>query len=256
MADMAQAIGDTDAAAHYQAVYEEEKAFFQSLYVQEDGSLSRSEQTPCLYALYLNLLPNEASVAKVTEQLISGIERNGNKIGTGFLGTAIINNALSDIGRDDVAYRLLLQHDYPSWLYSVDQGATTIWERWNSYTLESGFGPVSMNSFNHYSFGAVYEWMMAYQLGISAGEDAGYQHFVLQPTAGGTFSHAGGSFDSPYGRIESKWTAKDGVMTSYECTVPANTTATLYLPMGETDDVHNGVNVRVIELTSGTWHFE
>lgn len=102
------------------------------------------------------------------------------------------------------------------------QGATSIWERWNGYTNELGFnGNNSMNSFNHYSLGAVYEWMVAYQLGIKSDEtQPGYQHFILQPTVGGDFTEAEGSYDSVYGTIKSGWTAADGVMTSYDVTVP------------------------------------
>ena len=125
-----------------------------------------------------------------------------------------------------------------------------------------------MNSFNHYSFGAVYEWMMACQLGIAAGDEAGYRHFILQPAVGGDFTRAMGSFESPYGTIESGWTAENGVMTSYDCVVPANTTATLYLadanavatgfegvtPVGMVN--HNGREAATVELAAGRWHID
>ena len=189
---------------------------------------------------------------------------------TGFNATGNVLNSLSDCGLSEIAYRLFESTEYASWLYPVTQGATSIWERWNSYTTENGFGGNnSMNSFNHYSFGAVYEWMMAYQLGINPDSEApGYQHFILQPTAGGSFTYAHGSYDSVYGTIKSGWTAEEGIMTSYDVTVPANTTATLYLPIsldgfeesegmtviGETE--HNGAQVMRIELVSGSYHFE
>ena len=113
---------------------------------------------------------------------------------------------------------------------TVLQGATTIWERWNSYTLVNGFGPVDMNSFNHYSYGAIEEWMIAYTLGIQRDEEQpAYKHIILQPRIGGTFSFIRGHYDSAYGRIESGWQIqKKGYI--YEATIPANTTATLYLP--------------------------
>ena len=146
MVDMAEALGETEAAAHYRTIYEREKKIFQERYVAEDGSLLRWEQTALLYALYLDLLPNQQSVDAVTNQLLNSIAQYGDIMMTGFLGTSIITNTLTKIGRSDVAYTLLLQHDYPSWLYSVDQGATTMWERWNTYTEADGCGPASMTS--------------------------------------------------------------------------------------------------------------
>ena len=190
-------------------------------------------------------------------------------ITTGFNATGNVLNALCMNGMANAAYRLFESTEYASWLYPVTQGATSIWERWNGYTNELGFnGNNSMNSFNHYSFGAVYEWMMAYQLGICADPASpGYRHFILQPTAGGSFTYARGSFESVYGAISSGWTADDGIMSSYDVTVPANTTATLYLPasgdatacegvtvVGET--THNGGAAIQMELVAGTYHFD
>jgi alpha-L-rhamnosidase len=160
-----------------------------------------------------------------------GVTRPPYSLMTGFIGTAWISRALSDAGRDDLAYRLLQAEQYPSWLYAVDQGATTIWERLNGYTIENGFGGNnSMNSFNHYSFGAVGQWMMAYSLGI-ARDEPGFKRFVLQPRydSTGEMTWARGHYDSPYGRVESAWKVS-GRTLAYSATVPANTTATLHLP--------------------------
>jgi alpha-L-rhamnosidase len=152
---------------------------------------------------------------------------------TGFIGTASISKALSDNGYDQIAYRLLQQTSYPSWLYPVNQGATTIWERLNSYTVENGFGGNNgMNSFNHYSFGAIGEWMYNYSLGIERDEThPGFKHFILKPTPDpdGKMTFANGYYDSMYGRIESGWQIESDRII-YTMTVPANTTATLYLP--------------------------
>ena len=230
MADMAKAIGDTEAATQYQSIYERQKKLFQELFVREDGSLTRYEQTAQLYALYLDLLPNEESVAVVTEDLISSIEKYGNKMYTGFLGTSIITKTLTKIGRSDVAYTLLLQHDYPSWLYSVDQGATTIWERWNTYTADSGFGDVSMNSFNHYSYGAVAGWMYETLAGIGFDpETPGFKNIVLAPAFDGRLKNIKSAYESAYGLIETE-TAISGAGWTYKATIPANTTATIKLP--------------------------
>lgn len=150
---------------------------------------------------------------------------------TGFIGTAWISKALSDNGRSDIAYRLLQQTPYPSWLYSVEQGATSIWERLNSYTVENGFGGNnSMNSFNHYSFGAVGQWMMAYSAGIQR-DEPGFRKFILQPEPdpNGEMTSAEGYYESMYGRIESGWVTS-GEMLTYRAVVPANTTARLFLP--------------------------
>ncbi len=160
-----------------------------------------------------------------------GVLRPKYSLMTGFIGTAWISKALSDHGLKDLAYRLLQNHRYPSWLYAIDQGATTIWERLNGYTVENGFGGNnSMNSFNHYSFGAVGQWMMAYSLGIQR-DEPGFRKFILQPEPDptGAMTSAEGYYDSMYGRIRSAWKI-DGKALTYRATVPANTTATLYLP--------------------------
>lgn len=190
-------------------------------------------------------------------------------ITTGFNATGNVLSALTMNGRSDLAYRLFESTEYASWLYPVTQGATSVWERWNGYTNELGFnGNNGMNSFNHYSFGAVYEWMMAYQLGITTDpSEPGYQHFILQPTCGGSFTFAKGSFASDYGVISSGWTAEGGRMTGYDVTVPANTGATLYLPFagdltacegvtvtGKT--VRNGAETTELELAAGSYHFD
>ncbi len=170
-----------------------------------------------------------------------GVARPKHSLMTGFIGTAWISQALSQHGLSELAYRLLLNDKYPSWLYAIDQGATTIWERLNGYTVENGFGGNnSMNSFNHYSFGAVGYWMMAHSLGIQRGEP-GFRTFILQPEPDptGTMTWAEGHYDSVYGRIRSAWKT-EGTTLTYRATVPANTTATLYLPAPSAESVKEG----------------
>ncbi len=233
MAQMAQIIGREEDAARYQALYQEEKAYFQAQFVNADGSLKRTEQTVCLYALKLDLLPDDASREQVKQALLENIQRNGLKLQTGFLGTAVLMQTLSDLGETATAYQLLLQRGNPSWLYSVDQGATTIWERWNSYTLENGFGPVNMNSFNHYAYGAVAEWMYGYMAGILYDvETPGFQHMILQPSPDRSIRAVNCTYESAYGQIVSNWEYRDGQFL-YHAIVPANTTATIYLPVAE-----------------------
>lgn len=187
---------------------------------------------------------------------------------TGFVGTPWISYALSGNGYTDEAYRLLTNTRYPSWLYPVTQGATTIWERLDSYTHEKGFGRNnSMNSFNHYAFGCVFDWLMQCSAGISRDiQSPGFKHFFLCPVADrtGHLSHAHAYYDSMYGRIESGWET-DGSRTSYTFTIPANTTATLTLPVRSGERVSRcskGIQPIVTaegvvcELGSGTYTVE
>jgi alpha-L-rhamnosidase len=152
-------------------------------------------------------------------------------------------------GHTDLAYKLLHQDAMPSWLYSVKNGATTVWERWNSYSKEDGFGPVGMNSFNHYSYGAIAEWMYSDMAGIARDPaHPGFKRFVLQPHLDptGKITRVAGSFRSPYGRIVSRW-ALDGKTLRYTAKVPANTSATLRLPKAK--------GVATYRLASGTHSF-
>ena len=174
---------------------------------------------------------------------------------TGFIGTAWISQALSESGRSDLAYRLLHNNRYRSWLYAVEQGATTIWERLNGYTVENGFGGNnSMNSFNHYSFGAVGQWMSAHSLGIHR-ETPGFRTFVLQPEPDptGAMTWAEGHYDSMYGRISSAWQV-DGRTVTYRITVPANTKFLWLVVMGAPTEhwIRAGGRRRRAEATAAT----
>lgn len=154
-------------------------------------------------------------------------------ITTGFSGTPNILPALSKTGETETAYRMLACTDFVSWLYPVRLGSTSMWERWNSYELAFEMGGRSeMNSFNHFALGSVGSWIHEYHLGITT-DNCGYQNFILQPLPGGNYTQASGSYSSNYGTIYSSWTANKGELTSYEFTVPANTSATVYLPVKE-----------------------
>ena len=283
---MAEAAGRTDKAEEYRGIATTAREAWNEFFIDEETGKTKNAKneivdTQASYATPLRFhvisdenLPRalEHYARTIEEPDVTdsdGLEVPAYTITTGFNATGNVLNSLSENGRNDLAYRMFESTDYASWLYPVTQGATSIWERWNGYTNELGFnGNNSMNSFNHYSFGACFEWMMAYQLGILADtEDPGYQHFILQPTVGGDFTYAKGSYDSVYGTVKSGWTAEDGRITSYDVTVPANTTATLYLPVqaqvvpcegmtvvGET--VHNGITTEQIELVAGTYHID
>lgn len=267
----------------YAELYDNIKAEWQTRYLDSNGQPTVSTQTSYLMALKFGLLP-ETSVERAREILREKIENNGYKLSTGFIGTSLLNQTLSEQGMDDLAYDLLLQRENPSWLYSVDQGATTIWERWDSYTKDGGFNKHewNMNSFNHYSYGVVSEWMFRRVAGIEADEaQPGFKHFFLMPTPDDrTYFPAGqeritsvkATHESGYGLIGSEWQRGDDGRISYQATVPANTTATLYLPLlnandeitegGKALEEAEGVTFKgiedgkaVIELESGSYEF-
>ena len=168
MAEMAQAIGKTKEAAEYRELFGKIKAAFNQKYVKPDGALAVDTQTAYALALYMDLLPDNLRAA-AGARLAKKIQDNDTRMSTGFLGTRPLLPVLSATGQYDLAVRLLQSRKYPSWGYEVEQGATTIWERWNSYTKDKGFGGAqnaAMNSFAHYSFGAVCEWMFSQLAGI------------------------------------------------------------------------------------------
>lgn len=228
-------------SVEYMELYNKIKKHFQSLYVDENGKLTQDSQTAYLMALKFDLLPEECR-EKAVKVLDEKIKKNGYKLSTGFLGTGILTQTLSEVGLSNLAYSLLLQTEDPSWLYSVYQGATTVWERWNSYTLEKGFGDVGMNSFNHYAYGAVVEWMYKYMLGIVVDEDKpGFKHIILKPqpdlrtaeelpSGQENVRWARGEFDSVAGKIKVSWNIEESSFT-YNVSIPKNTTATLYMPV-------------------------
>ena len=269
MQHIATILGEKNDAERYANICKQRKDFFINTYLRPSDFKTISSgfgnrpkgglvDTQTSYVLPLALGVLEGDTARlVASNLKQTVERrgtmdNGRKcppfsLLTGFIGTSWISKALSDAGYDETAYRLLLQQAYPSWLYPVTQGATTIWERLNSYTHTDGFGGNNrMNSFNHYSFGSVGAWMYNYSIGIQRDEQSpGFRHFVLRPIADptGKITWAKGHYDSMYGRIESSWQrGAEGI--SYRFTIPANTTATLLLGNKE------------IELPSGSYHFK
>lgn len=195
----------------------------------------------------------------------SGVLRPAYSLLTGFIGTACISNALTENGYNADAYRLLLNNQYPSWLYPVENGATTIWERLNSYTAENGFGGNNgMNSFNHYSFGAVGAWMINHSAGIQRDENSpGFKHFIIapQPDPDAVLKYAEGYYHSPYGRIYSKWAYNDAASEiTYTVVIPANTSATFRFPANGAVTVSDKTGITVLEhhtfeLVSGTYQF-
>lgn len=268
--------------AKYSTLYEKIKDEYQKRYVHPDGSLKESSQTAYLLALKLGLFSNVKAKENGVAYLTKKIADNGDKLSTGFIGTGTLNQTLSENGAINTAYNLLLQRNNPSWLYSVDQGATTIWERWDSYTLEKGFGDVSMNSFNHYAYGAIGEWMFRYMAGIDTDESKpGFKHIHLQPMPDlrnqlpigqERITLVEGKYHSYYGPVKSSWKMDKKGKIAYTIAIPANTTATLTLPLQKNTDsfFESGVRAEkaqgitlvrkeakkvIFELKSGTYTF-
>ena len=238
LAQTAKELGRDEDAEYYQTVFENARRAFQNEYVTPNGLVASDTQTSYVLALHFNLLP-ESMKAQAVERLVANIERYKDHLTTGFLGTPYICNVLTDNGRSDVAYRLLLQKTCPSWLYPVTLGATSIWERWDSMNKDGSIPNNGMNSFNHYASGAIGDWLYRSAVGIRE-TSPGYKTFSVEPHVGGGFTHMSASTISPYGRIYVKWTAAEDRLTSLEVEVPANTTCTIRIPGREEMIVGSG----------------
>ena len=250
MLEMCKSAGREDKIEYYKDMREEAYKYYCDNFTENGVP---KEQTQCnkIIALAFGLVDkkNEAALA---DALAEQIKENGDRLSCGFLGTYNLCPTLSKFGKDKTAYNLLLQRNEPSWLYSIDQGATTIWERWNSYTKEKGFGDVGMNSFNHYAYGAIVEWMYRYMAGIEAIEP-GFGRFSLcpridmrtadeLPAGQENIKWVKAEYKSVKGLIKSEWNTENGLV--YKCSVPEGTTAELTLPaISDTIEI-NGKAVR------------
>ncbi len=226
-AEMAEAVGKKDDAAAYRARLADITQAYQAAFVGADGTVKGNSQTAYILTINNGLVPTDRKDL-VAAKFVASIERRDWHLSTGFLGVDGLLPALSAIGRTDIAYRLLQNTDYPSWGYEIGKGATTVWERWNSIMPDGSFGPVEMNSFNHYAYGAVGEWMYRTLAGVSA-LDPGYQRSVVAPQPGAGIDWARMSHQTPYGTIASSWrTGSEGL--TMDVTVPANTTSEVHVP--------------------------
>jgi alpha-L-rhamnosidase len=235
LARAARVLGKADDAAHYDALVEDVKKAFNREYVTATGRVGEATQTAYVLALEFNLLP-EAMRATAAERLAKEIRDRGH-LTTGFLGTPYLLHVLTRFGHLDEAYLLLNREEYPSWLYPVTQGATTIWERWDGQKPDGTFQDKGMNSFNHYAYGAVGDWMYRVMAGIDVDPAVpGYKHMVIQPRPGGGFTSVKASHETLYGTVASAWTL-DGSTFTLTLDVPANTRATIRLPGAKTESV-------------------
>ena len=250
MREMALATGRTADADKYAALFEKIRAAFQRQFVRSDGFVAGADNSPSQFgvinnpnaksqggdtqtgyvlALHMNLLPENLRAA-AAKRLVDKIEANHNLLATGFLGTPYLLEELTKAGYAKLAYTLLLNTQYPSWGYMVEHGATTMWERWNGDQMRDD---PSMNSYNHYAYGAVADWMYRYAAGIDATPmDAGFHTVVLHPVFDERLGHVSFDYDSAYGPIHSDWTVT-GATAVWHVTIPANTTG--WLPLSAMD---------------------
>jgi len=263
-------LGKKDDVDTYTAMLKRIKDAFYKEYVTPNGRLVSGTQTAYTLALNFDMLP-EALRPQAAQRLVDNIRAYGNHLTTGFLGTPYLCHVLTRFGFNNVAYRLLLQDTYPSWLYPVKMGATTIWERWDGIRPDKSFEAASMNSFNHYSYGAIGDWMYRVMTGLDTYADQpGYKHIKIMPHPGGGFTNATASLETYYGKAGSGWEVKDG-KTYYNIDIPANTKADIYLPADNAGDItENGQALALdkditvgasetgyvlIKAGSGSYHF-
>jgi alpha-L-rhamnosidase len=266
----ANVLGKTADAATYSALLQKIKEAFVKEYLTANGRLVSGTQTAYVLALNFDMLP-ESLRDQAAKRLADNVKSYDNHLTTGFLGTPYLCHVLTRFGYNDVAYKLLLQETYPSWLYPVKMGATTIWERWDGEKPDSTFETPGMNSFNHYSYGAIGDWMYRKMVGLDTYEDGvGYKHIKIQPHIGGGFTNASASLQTYYGKLSNTWKIEnDRILMDVE--IPANTTAAVFVPAANADDItESGKKLSAIsdikitgkedgyillQLGSGVYHF-
>jgi alpha-L-rhamnosidase len=233
MAKIAAVLGKTNDVAKYEEVHARIKAAFQGRFVTPTGQITSRTQTAYLLALHFELL-DPAHVETVVKDLVRNIRERGTKLSTGFVGSPYLNHVLTDHGQNDLAFDLLQQKEWPSWLYAVTQGATTIWERWDGWTHDKGFQDAGMNSFNHYAYGAIGDWMYQRIAGIDLDPEVpAYKKLRMRPLVGGGLTWAHGTLETRYGTVESRWEL-DGDAFHWTVEIPFGTTASVQIPTGFT----------------------
>lgn len=238
-AKMAEVIGNAEDADKYGRLHEQIKSDYQKFFMK-DGHMAAYTQTAQIISLYFELVP-EKYKENVIRDLLKLLKEHDGHLVTGFVGTPYFCHALSMSGHTKEAYELLLKDDFPSWLYQVKMGATTVWEHWDGIKPDGTMWSPDMNSFNHYAYGAVGEWLYRVAAGIEVKEEgAGFRKFILQPHPGGGFSYAEGTYESIYGTIKSRWETEGEVIT-IRVQIPCNTTALLRLDSASEILDHDGL---------------
>jgi alpha-L-rhamnosidase len=263
VARMARVLGKNDDAKTYGELFEQAKAAFNRAYVDAEGRITGDTQAGYALALNFDLLP-ESRRATAVRRMVAGIDAYKGHMSTGFHSTYRMMLELARAGHNDLAYKLALERTFPSWGYSIENGATTIWERWDGYVKGRGFQDKGMNSFNHYAIGAVGEWLYRVVLGIN-GDPArpGFAHVIVQPRPGGGLTWARGSYRSIRGPIAVAWEQQNGGALSIDVTIPPNVTATIYVPAAAEDRVTEGgaraakaAGVKFVRMQDGAAVFE
>ncbi|SHI02560.1 alpha-L-rhamnosidase [Clostridium grantii] len=253
----AQVLGYTEDVAKYNNLAERIKQTFNYEFVTKAGRISGETQTAYTLAIQFNLL-DDKNIEVATKQLVELVRREEHRITTGFVGTPYIAHVLSNNGYNEDAYRMLLNEECPGWLYQVNMGATTIWERWDSLLPDGSINSGRMNSFNHYAYGSIAQWLFEVVLGITP--DNGFQTFNIAPKPNPLLGFARGAIDTLYGRIQSAWEINEETIT-VSVSIPCNTTAKLYLPevcqqdFKDTIQFENVDGALVIMLGSGNYSF-
>lgn len=263
-------LGKQEDVATYTALLAKVKDAFVKEYTTPNGTTVSNTQTSYVLALQFDMLP-EALRQQAADRLVNNIKQYNNHLTTGFLGTPYLCHVLSRFGHTEMAYTLLLQETYPSWLYPVKMGATTIWERWDGQKTDGSFQTPGMNSFNHYAYGAIGDWMYRVMIGLDTEEGAvGYKKITIKPHIGKGFTQAAASYVTRYGKLSSGWNISNGQLT-LEVEVPANTTATIYVPATAASEITESGNALtaskdiqvagqekeyvVLKVGSGTYRF-
>ncbi|MCX6047923.1 MAG: glycoside hydrolase family 78 protein [Chloroflexi bacterium] len=264
LAQAAGVLGKSDDAATYATLANQVKAAFCTEFLTAGGRVGPNSQTAYVLALHFDLLP-EAARPQAAARLAEIVRNNNYHLTTGFAGTPYLCHVLSRFGQTDVAYELLNQESFPSWLYPVKRGATTIWERWDGIKPDGSFQDAGMNSFNHYAYGAIGEWLYRVVAGIVYDSaEPGYKHILIQPQPGGGLTQVRATLDAPYGLIEVTWLLTDQDFR-LNVTVPTNSHATIRLPATALDQVREGGQpvttgqledgVAIIPVESGRYEF-
>jgi len=270
LVNSAKILNKSDDEQKYSELLQHIKEAFLKEYVTPSGRLVSGTQTAYVLALQFDMLPENLR-AQAAQRLAENIKDYDNHLTTGFLGTPYLCHVLSRFGYDTVAYKLILQDTYPSWLYPVKMGATTIWERWDGQKPDSSFQTPEMNSFNHYAYGAIGDWMYRNITGIdNYGDATGYKKISIRPHPGGNLSYANADLETEYGKLSVHWKIAEGKFTM-DIEIPANTKAVIYIPASTAESVTESGkqlselkeiivtgkegNYIVIQVGSGTYHF-
>ncbi len=252
VAKAAKVLGKDELYREYRTLSEEIREAIRKEYFTSTGRLALKNQTAYILALYMDLVP-DGKLKRVTADARERFKIDKNHLKTGFIGTPYLCKALSESGCNDLAYTLLLNKDYPSWLFAVTMGATTIWERWNSVLLDGKISGTDMNSLNHYSYGSIVEWMYRYMAGINPVEDRpGFRHVKLTPMPDYRLKYVKAKYNSPVGLYKSQWSINEEGALSFNFVIPFNASATLILPDAKLERIKiNGKLLKDTQIRAG-----